>query len=387
MIQQIHSGKANFSIAFLITGFSILSMILSACQPISVNASSGSSPTPQKSENSFSPFMIVLDQMLGNNSVTVQEVYSNGPGWIVIFADNDGRPGLILGHAAVKDGDNQDIDVSVDPSKITATLYSLLLSDQGAAGIFEFPGPDKVVVSNNDIILKSFVILKPLPNPAPALQVSDQSISGGRIIIPSVISQGSGWAVIYSQKNGKPGSIIGQTSVNDGENNDVIIEVNPPKATGTLYAQLYSDQGKVGVFEYPGPDSPELAGGQPVSAIFKVLKPGASNNLVISMKKDANLGIYLVDGKGMTLYQQRKDQPFQMICYPGCLEAWPPVSSISFPQVSGGVNSSRLGIMTLPNGAKVVTYNSLPLYYYKLDTQPGDIKGHSIGGNWHLVVP
>jgi predicted lipoprotein with Yx(FWY)xxD motif len=266
-------------------------------------------------------------------------------------------------------------------------MYSLLLRDQGTTGVFEFPGPDTVVVSNDAIILKPFDILKSITSSDPAVQVSNQRISGGRIILSSVISQGPGWAVIYSQKNGKPSSIIGRTAVNDGTNNDVIVEINSSKASSMLYAEIFSDQGKVGVFENPGPDNPELVAGQPISAVFKVLKSGAGSNLVITIKKDSKLGIYLVDGKGMTLYQQKKDRPFQMSCYPGCLEAWPPVTTNGFPQVSGGVNSSRLGILNLPNGARVVTYNSLPLYYYKLDTHPGDLKGEGIASVWHIVVP
>ncbi|MDR3575571.1 MAG: hypothetical protein P4L50_17060 [Anaerolineaceae bacterium] len=387
MVPHIRIGKTGFPTLLIFSGFTILSIVLSACSPISVSASSISNPTPTLSENTFSPFITVLDQVIVNNSVTVQEVYSDGPGWLVIFADGGGRPGLILGHSAVKNGDNQDVNIPINPAKTTTILYSLLLSDQGKPGDFEFPGPDKVVVSNNDIILKSFVILKPLSNTVPALQVSDQSLIGGRIILSSVISQGPGWVVIYAQKNGQPGAVLGRTPVKDGENEDVIVEVNPAKAIGTLYAQLFIDQGKIGTFENPGVDNPEMVGGQPVSAEFKIIKPGAGNSLIITMKKDPNLGIYLVDGKGLTLYQQRKDQPLKMICYPGCLEAWPPVTSNSIPQVSGGVNSSRLGLMTLPNGAKVVTYNSLPLYYYKLDTQPGDMIGRGIGGDWHLVVP
>jgi predicted lipoprotein with Yx(FWY)xxD motif len=348
-----------------------------------------SNSNPTQPEDTFSPFITVLDQVIVNNSVTVDEVYSNGPGWLVIFADNDGRPGTILGHTAVKDRDNRDVIVTIDPSKATTVLYSLLLNDQGIARAFEYPGPDKVVISNNAIILKSFDILKSITSSVPALQVSDQSISGGRIIISSVISQGPGWAVVYAQKNGIPGSIIGHTAVNDGQNDDVIVEVNSSKTSSMLYAEIYTDQGKVGVFEYPGPDSPEMVGGQPVSAAFKTLKPGAGagGSLVIMIKKDSKLGIYLADGKGMTVYQQKKDRPFQMSCYPGCLEAWPPVTTSGLPQASGGVNSSRLGILTLPNGARMVTYNSLPLYYYKLDTQPGNIKGQGIGSVWHVAVP
>jgi predicted lipoprotein with Yx(FWY)xxD motif len=387
MDTQINSRKTDFTIAIVSSAFIILSILLSACQPITVNASSGSNPTPTQPENTFSPFMTVLDQVIVNNSVIIEEVYSNGPGWVVIFADNSGRPGVMLGHTAVKDGDNQNLIVTIDPSKVTTVMYSLLLRDQGIAGVFEFPGPDNVVVSNDALILKPFDILKSITSSDPALQILDQSISGGRIILSSVTSQGPGWAVIYAQKNGKPGSIIGRTAVNDGTNNDVIVEINSSKASSTLYAELFSDQGKIGVFENPGPDNPEVVAGQAVNAVFKVLKSGAGSNLVISIKKDSKLGIYLVDGKGMTLYQQKKDRPFQMSCYPGCLEAWPPVTTSAFPQTSGGVNSSRLGILTLPNGARVVTYNSLPLYYYKLDTQAGDLKGQGIASVWHVVVP
>ncbi|MCL4393531.1 MAG: hypothetical protein M1482_01745 [Chloroflexi bacterium] len=34
-----------------------------------------------------------------------------------------------------------------------------------------------------------------------------------------------------------------------------------------------------------------------------------------------------------------------------------------------------------------MTYDGHPLYYYAGDKSPGDVKGHGIGGLWHVLSP
>jgi hypothetical protein len=61
----------------------------------------------------------------------VDEVVSSGPGWIVIYTtDAYGQPNQPIGHAAVKDGDNQMVMVPVDPMNAQGTLFAQLHVDK-----------------------------------------------------------------------------------------------------------------------------------------------------------------------------------------------------------------------------------------------------------------
>lgn len=109
--------------------------------------------------------------------------------------------------------------------------------------------------------------------PQSPVVVSDQPIKDGAVIIAKVSSSGPGWIVIHADKDDGPGPSIGQTAVKDGDNTNVVVKIDGSKATTTLYAMLHKDVGKVGVFEFPGPDVPVTVGdvvGEVVAPAFKV---------------------------------------------------------------------------------------------------------------------
>lgn len=196
----------------------------------------------------------VEDQELGsNNTVVVAHVTSDGPGWIVIHADDGGKPGAVLGHAAVTPGDNQSILVPIDMSGHTPTLYAMLHRDAGKLGQFEFPGEDVPVHDAHDaLIAPSFVVT--LSN---GVAANDQPLGeDGTVTIANVMSAQHGWLLVYADDNGAPGAVIGYTAVAAGNNADVKVSVDTTKATDKVYAMLHVDAGKMGEFEFPGPDEP-----------------------------------------------------------------------------------------------------------------------------------
>ena len=106
----------------------------------------------------------------------------------------------------------------------------------------------------------------------PAVSVSDQSIESGSVTVAQVTSDGPGWIVIHAQAEGKPGPILGFSRVKDGENADVLVDIDATKATETLFAMLHSDLGEEGSFEFPeGPDTPVKVGDKVVTRPLKSL--------------------------------------------------------------------------------------------------------------------
>lgn len=210
------------------------------------------------------PSVTVNDQPLTAAPLVVEQVVSDGPGWIVIHADADGGPGPILGYAAVSDGENGNVMVEIDASGATGTLYAMLHTDAGEAGTFEFPdGPDTPVSVDGQVVTPSFSITV-------GVVVADQAIANDSVTVAKVFSDGPGWMVIHAQADGSPGPILGSTAVAEGENNNVVVAIDTASATATLYAMLHIDAGEVGTFEFPGADTPAMAGDQIVSPAFAV---------------------------------------------------------------------------------------------------------------------
>lgn len=105
----------------------------------------------------------------------------------------------------------------------------------------------------------------------------------------------------------------------------------------------------------------------------------------VELGKNDELGSFLVDDKGMTLYLFTKDSPNTTVCYDKCATAWPPLLTTGDPVAGEGVDASLLGTTDRTDGTVQVTYNGWPLYYYEKDKAPGDVIGQDVGGVWYVV--
>ncbi len=108
---------------------------------------------------------------------------------------------------------------------------------------------------------------------------------------------------------------------------------------------------------------------------------------MLNVATDAKLGKILVDGRGMTLYMFTKDAPNTSNCAGDCLVKWPPFLSTGSVKAGSGVDKSLLGTAKLADGSDIITYNSLPLYYWIKDTKAGDTLGQGVGSVWYVVSP
>ena len=213
----------------------------------------------------MTPSVTVSDQAIVNGKVTIEKVVSDGPGWIVIHAQADGKPGPILGFSPVADGESSNVVVEIDATGATPTLYAMLHTDAGQIGTWEFPdGPDTPVKVGDQVVTPPF-------NVTVGVGVADQAVADSKVTVAKVFSDGPGWIVIHAQADGKPGPIVGFSPVADGENTDVAVEIDTSGATETLYAMLHTDAGEVGTWEFPdGPDVPVKVGDAVITPSFNV---------------------------------------------------------------------------------------------------------------------
>lgn len=111
----------------------------------------------------------------------------------------------------------------------------------------------------------------------------------------------------------------------------------------------------------------------------------AAGATTVALGKNDQLGSFLVDDKGMTLYLFTKDTPNTSNCYDKCATAWPPLLTTGATAAGEGVDASKLGTTNRTDGTVQVTYNGWPLYYYVKDKAAGDVVGQDVGGVWYVV--
>ncbi len=126
-----------------------------------------------------------------------------------------------------------------------------------------------------------------------------------------------------------------------------------------------------------------------VVAVSLVATPAlAQNKPLISLGSSKDLGNFLVDNNGMTLYIFTVDPLNDSACYDQCAKAWPPllVDSADKITVADGI-PGKFSTITRKDGKLQVAYNGAALYYWFKDKQAGDTTGHRVARTWWVVPP
>jgi predicted lipoprotein with Yx(FWY)xxD motif len=106
--------------------------------------------------------------------------------------------------------------------------------------------------------------------------------------------------------------------------------------------------------------------------------------------RHGELGTFLVDGKGRTLYLFEKDKTKKSTCSGACATAWPPLLTSGKAKAAGKAKRSLLGTTKRKDGKLQVTYKGHPLYFFYLDSKAGDTKGEGVNGfgaEWYVLAP
>jgi predicted lipoprotein with Yx(FWY)xxD motif len=130
-------------------------------------------------------------------------------------------------------------------------------------------------------------------------------------------------------------------------------------------------------------EAPGDTTGQGVNDVWFVVLPysvGVSNN--------EELGDFLVDANGMTLYLFTNDDANVSNCYDECALNWPPllVQAGEAPVPGFGV-TGEFSVIERSDETLQVTYNGMPLYYWIEDAVPGDTNGQGVNDVWFVVSP
>lgn len=102
------------------------------------------------------------------------------------------------------------------------------------------------------------------------------------------------------------------------------------------------------------------------------------------------LGNTLADANGRTLYLFADDTPNVSTLSAVGRAFWPPFTATTRPSATGGALAGDLGVVTGTTGARQVTYNGHPLYYFVGDRNPGQTAGQGLnefGARWYVLSP
>jgi len=208
------------------------------------------------------------ESQLVTDTIMISSVLSQGPGFVVIHADNAGAPGEVLGFAPVMDGFNENVAVTVDAAKVTAIVYPMLHADTGKVGTYEFGE-----VAGED--LPQMAGGKPLFFPILAKPgiIYTGGMSGDDLTVQSALIDTQGWLVIHADNAGAPGAVLGFTPLVKGLNQNVKVTLAADGRTATVYPMLHTDTGVMGKYEFgetEGADLPVKVGD---NAVFGPLMP------------------------------------------------------------------------------------------------------------------
>jgi predicted lipoprotein with Yx(FWY)xxD motif len=160
-----------------------------------------------------------------------------------------------------------------------------------------------------------------------------------------------------------------------------------------MFASFALAAGVVAGCSSSGASSPPAATAAPSVAAPSVAASaaasGAASGATIEAKAVGSIGTVLVaSSNGMTVYAFSKDvkDSGKSACTGDCASTWPAVTVPAGATPSAGSGASgTLGTITRDDGSLQVTYNGVPLYFFKNDKAPGDANG--VYTNWEAVKP
>lgn len=223
-------------------------------------------------------------EQLGTDELVVDRVLAPGDAWIVVHADDNGKPGMRVGLAHIDKGESVDVKVALE-DVTTAKVIVAVHADRGEAGEFDFDmmsptmSPDRpYFVDEKELALVVTVRefgVKADEGEA-AINVADQDASGGTLAVDRAVAPTDAWIVVHLDDEGAPGQRVGLLHIPAGETLAAIVELEPLPLTETLFVAIHADRGDADVFEFDmmdkinSPDQPFFVDGEEVATAVTV---------------------------------------------------------------------------------------------------------------------
>ena len=124
------------------------------------------------------------------------------------------------------------------------------------------------------------------------------------------------------------------------------------------------------------------------AALAQSASPAAMGAVTTVNATTTDLGTFLTDSAGMTLYIFLKDTaPGASVCEGDCLANWPALAVAADGSVAAGEGvTGVVGAFPRSDGTLQASYEGRPLYYFIGDAAAGDVNGQGIGDVWYVAT-
>lgn len=155
------------------------------------------------------------------------------------------------------------------------------------------------------------------------------------------------------------------------------------------------------LYTFAGDSAAGDINGEGMGGVWFVVAPGATHGEYAAAPAEGTpapastlhvgftdeLGPFLTDANGMTLYLFEKDTTAnESTCEGDCAANWPATSAEGALSLPAGI-PGELTAMSRADGSQQLSYNGIPLYHYAADKAAGDTNGQEVGDVWYVVTP
>lgn len=220
--------------------------------------------------------LVVEEQMLENNMLTISSVVMSNDGWVVIHRDNGNGapmvPEIISVPKMVEAGESADVmvelqeGVEVEDGEI---LWAMLHTDDGIIGTYEFNGTNgldaPIMNASNNLVTQSFVVSVEAA-PTGTVSAADQVLLNGVVNVNSITLDRAGYVVIHASNEAGDGPMVPEiisqpVYLEAGTYSNVRVplkETATVEVGATIWIMLHTDTGEEEVYEFDGQNGLDL---------------------------------------------------------------------------------------------------------------------------------
>jgi len=162
------------------------------------------------------------------------------------------------------------------------------------------------------------------------------------------------------------------------------------KATDTQPGDI-TGEGALNIWFVVTPSgNPAMLPSTPTPATTPLSTPTAAapvtiSNPMLEAENNPTLAQNIITIGGITLYAYTQDTANTSNCNTACQQVWAPVHVLGTPVAGTGVSASLLGTAKQADGSVLLTYNQMPVYFFKGDTKAGTINGQGFDNVWFAI--
>jgi len=226
----------------------------------------------------------LAEDQVGADELVVERVLVPGASWIVVHADDNGKPGMRVGLKRVERGESTDVKVELE-DLTTGKVIVAVHADRGTAEKFDFDmmakemSPDRPYFVAEKELAKVATVREfgvKAEDGEASIDVADQPGAAGTLAVARAVAPTDAWIVVHLDDDGAPGARVGLLHIPAGETADASVKLDPvPLGAGVLVA-VHADRGEADLFEFDmmdklnSPDQPFFVEGAEVATAVKV---------------------------------------------------------------------------------------------------------------------